>query len=85
MMKGLRKIPKLELDLNYIMKRAGGNKDLYDCDSDIKGLNYIIDEKGLLIASAKKGYLLIEEEDIESFVEELNYLKNEVKRWKRIS
>lgn len=75
-----RKIPRLNLNLEEIMEKADANKDLVSFPSSHKGWGFVTDGIDALVVTRTSGYLRIKEKDIETLIEELSWIKEEMER-----
>lgn len=79
-MKNAGRIPRIKLDLQQLLLKADQDPAVLTYESEIKGLAYAANAESVLIVSASNGYLGIHEEDVESLIEELQYIRTEMIR-----
>ena len=81
--KPLNKIPYFILNTENIMKTADGIRELVAFDSNLKGYGYVTDGEDALIVTRQGGYLRIHKDLLNEFIEELEYLSEEIERRNR--
>ena len=77
------KLPKLKIDKEEVMRLAEGIKGMYTYPSDIRGTGFITDNCRIVVVTTRKGYLVIDEEDVHTFMDELSYIVEENERRRR--
>lgn len=70
----------MSLNLEEIMKKADANKDLVSFPSSHKGWGFVTDGIDALIVTRSSGYLRIREEDLDTLIYELAWIKEEMER-----
>lgn len=76
-------IPRLNLNLELIMRKADANRDLVSFPSIKTGWGYVTDGADALIVTTKSGYLRIHEQDLDTLIQELEWIKEEMERRSR--
>ena len=79
----LTKLPRMVIDTECILRKAEGMKDLVTFDSDIKTAGYVTDGVDIVVITRRGGYLRLDEEDIDSLIIELAYIREDMERRKR--
>lgn len=82
-MKRSKRIPPVRIRVSDLMTAADVLSDVLTFDSSLKGVGYAADRNGILIMTTDKGYLRVDIEDMETLLEELAYIKDDIKEWKR--
>lgn len=78
-----RRIPRLKLDVGWLMTRADANKDLVSYESENKSWGFVTCQDEALLITRKAGYLRIKEEEIGLLIDELAWIKEEIERRSR--
>lgn len=79
----LTRLPRLVIDTECILRKAEGMKDLVTFASDIKTAGYVTDGIDVIVITRRGGYLRLDEEDIDSLIIELAYIREDMERRKR--
>ena len=79
----MKQIPKISLPVERLLTQAETYQDLVTYSSEIKGAGYIADGEGVLLITTRRGYLRLQEEDIEKLATELQYIAEEIRRRRR--
>lgn len=82
-MKPLSSLPKFKLEMQNILLTADSEPDVLTYSSDIRGMAYAADTDSMLILTVSNGYLRIRGKDINSMIEELQYIAEDMKRRRR--
>lgn len=81
--KGLRRLPRLHIETEQVMKTVDGNKDLVGFPSDMAGVGYATDGRDALIITSHGGYLRIGAGNLKTFIKELMWIDEEIERRSR--
>lgn len=76
-------LPRLNIDLQQLLLFADCKDNLTTYESRIRGTAYIADEKGAVIASCTHGYYMLDAGDIDTLIEELSWIHDEIERRNR--
>lgn len=76
-------LPRLNIDLQQLLLFADFKDNLTTYESGIRGTGYIADEKGVIIASCTHGYYMINGDEIDTLIEELAWIREEIERRNR--
>ena len=79
-MTALNKLPKFKLDMQNLLLAADSEPDVLTYSSDIRGMTYAADTDSILILTVSNGYLRVRGKDINSMIEELQYIAEDMKR-----
>ena len=79
----LKVLPKLRLAVNQILKRADIKRDLITFPSLISETGYITDLQDIMIVTQNRGYLRIKKGDLETMLQELEWIREDVERRER--
>lgn len=82
-MQKLKKIPRLRLDNESIMRNVDGCRDLVGYPSTLSGIDYATDGRDLLILSTRGGYLRMNAHLLKKFITELIWLEEDIERRSR--
>lgn len=84
---GFVKLPKMVINVESLLTRTEcKTKEPYvTYPSDIEGYGYIgVADEGLLVITRHDGYIAIPIENLEQFVEEITYVKDDLSRRRRL-
>ena len=81
--KGIRKLPRLRIETEQIMKRVDANKDLIGFSSNLSGVGYATDGRDALVITSHGGYLRISAENLKTFIKEMQWIDEEIERRSR--
>ena len=79
-MKSACQIPRIKLDLQKLLLKADQEPEVLTYESEIPGLAYAANKESVLILTGSSGYLGIYEEDIDTVINELAYIRTEIQR-----
>ena len=79
----LKVLPKIRLAVNQILKRADIKRDLITFPSLISETGYITDLQDIMIVTQNRGYLRIKKGDLETMLQELEWIREDVERRER--
>lgn len=79
-MKGTGHIPRIKLDLQKLLLKADQDPEVLTYESEIPGLAYAANKESVLILTGSRGYLGIYEDEIDTVIDELRYIRTEIQR-----
>ena len=68
------------LDIERILSKADRLPEVYTMESEVQAAGYAIDSDEAIIVTRSRGYLRINEGDIPTIIEELQYIREEMER-----
>lgn len=83
MSRGLKRIPKIKLSIEDILRRAESTNDLVTYASDLSGVGYVTDLSEVLIVTRCGGYLRLPIEIVTDIMQELEYVSEDAERRRR--
>ena len=74
------KLPTIKINLEQMLLLADKQDGVLTYHSDIPQLGYAASTESVLIITKRLGYIGIHEEDIETLISELTYIKEDMQR-----
>lgn len=81
----MAELPKLKINVERLLNKVETNKSIYvTYASEIEGCAYVaVAEEGVVVVTRDDGYLKIPASELESFVEEISWIEEDLKRRRR--
>lgn len=79
----MRQLPRLHLEVEQIMRKVDGNKDLVGFPSVMNGVGYATDGRDALVITSHGGYLRISSRNLKALIGELEWIDEEIERRSR--
>lgn len=77
-----KKIPRLELNVAYILARADNRRDLFSYPSDIYGAGHVTDGREILVITSCRGYLRLTHKQAKILIDELKNIMEDNERFR---